>query len=178
MAERRKLPDERQSITHRARIANHKFYITVGLYEDGTPGELFLKAAKEGSSLSGMMDSFAINFSLALQYGVPLAALVRKFSNSRFEPEGFTEHPTIRYAKSPVDYVARWLALKFLPAEERPMEAPKPLVSIAPTAKAAPGVVGGDGPPCDRCGNLMYRAGSNNCFVCPNCSSTAGGCGG
>lgn len=174
---RRRLPDERQGFTYRLKIATFKFYLTVGLYEDGTPGELFLKAAKEGSSLSGMMDSFAITFSLALQYGVPLADLVRKFSNTRFEPEGFTEHPTIRYAKSPVDFVVRYLALRFLPAEDRPQEAERPLVSIPPAAPAG-AVHGGDGPPCDRCGHLMYRVGSNNCFSCPNCSSTVGSCGG
>jgi len=115
---RRRLPDERQSITHKFAIANHEGYITVGMYEDGTPGEIFVKMAKEGATLSGLMDSFALALSLALQYGVPLRVLHEKFSHTRFEPSGFTQNPEIPYAKSIMDYLFRWLAKKFLPPEE------------------------------------------------------------
>jgi ribonucleoside-diphosphate reductase alpha chain len=110
---RRKLPDTRQSITHKFDIQGHEGYITVGLFEDGNPGEIFVKMAKEGSTLSGMVDSFAIMVSLALQYGVPLEALVSKFGHVRFEPSGYTGNPEIPIAKSIVDYIFRWLASKF-----------------------------------------------------------------
>ena len=111
---RRRLPDERQSITHKFDIAGHEGYITVGLYEDGQPGELFLTMAKEGSTISGFADAFAQAISYALQYGVPLQDLVDKFSHVRFEPAGMTKNADIRFAKSIVDYIFRWLAVKFL----------------------------------------------------------------
>jgi ribonucleoside-diphosphate reductase alpha chain len=111
---RRKLPDERNSITHKFDIAGHEGYVTVGLFEDGTPGEIFLVMAKEGSTISGFADAFAQAISYALQYGVPLQSLVDKFSHSRFEPSGMTKNPEIRFAKSIVDYIFRWLATKFL----------------------------------------------------------------
>ncbi|HXT69588.1 MAG TPA: vitamin B12-dependent ribonucleotide reductase [Vicinamibacterales bacterium] len=114
---RRRLPDERQSITHKFDIAGHEGYITVGLYEDGQPGELFLTMAKEGSTISGFADAFAQAVSYALQYGVPLQDLVDKFSHVRFEPSGMTRNADIRFAKSIVDYIFRWLAAKFLSHE-------------------------------------------------------------
>jgi ribonucleoside-diphosphate reductase alpha chain len=114
---RRKLPDERNAITHKFDIAGHEGYITVGLFEDGTPGEIFLVMAKEGSTISGFADAFAQAISYALQYGVPLQALVDKFSHARFEPSGMTKNPEIRFAKSIVDYIFRWLATKFLSPE-------------------------------------------------------------
>ena len=114
---RRKLPDERQAITHKFEIAGHEGYITIGLYEDGMPGEIFLVMAKEGSTISGFADAFAQAVSYALQYGVPLQVLVDKFSHVRFEPAGMTKNPQVRIAKSIVDYVFRWLATKFLSAE-------------------------------------------------------------
>jgi ribonucleoside-diphosphate reductase alpha chain len=116
---RRRLPDEREAITHKFSIAGHEGYVTVGKFEDGSAGELFITIAKEGSTVSGLMDSFATGISLALQYGVPLKVLVNKFSHSRYEPSGFTNNPEIRIAKSITDYIFRWLALKFLPAGER-----------------------------------------------------------
>ncbi len=116
---RRKLPDERHAITHKFQIAGHEGYITVGMYEDGKPGEIFLVMAKEGSTISGLMDAFATSISMALQYGVPLEALVEKFSHVRFEPSGFTKNPEIPYAKSITDYIFRWLASKFLSAERQ-----------------------------------------------------------
>jgi ribonucleoside-diphosphate reductase alpha chain len=111
---RRKLPDERQAITHKFDVAGHEGYITVGLFEDGTPGEIFLVMAKEGSTISGFADAFAQAISYALQYGVPLQALVDKFSHVRFEPSGMTKNPEVRFAKSIVDYIFRWMATKFL----------------------------------------------------------------
>ena len=112
--QRRKLPDERHAITHKFDVAGHEGYITVGLFEDGTPGEIFLVMAKEGSTISGFADAFAQAISYALQYGVPLQTLVDKFSHSRFEPSGMTKNPEVRFAKSIVDYIFRWMATKFL----------------------------------------------------------------
>ena len=113
-AVRRKLPDERQSLTHKFSVAGHEGYIHVGLYETGEPGEIFVKMAKEGSTISGLMDSFATAISLALQHGVPLRLLVDKFSRTRFEPYGFTENPEIPRASSIMDYLFRWLGSKFV----------------------------------------------------------------
>ncbi|MCV0384684.1 MAG: hypothetical protein K5799_14765 [Erythrobacter sp.] len=111
---RRRLPDERASITHKFNVGGHEGYLTIGLYEDGTPGEIFLRMAKEGSTISGLMDSFATAVSLALQYGVPLKDLVNKFSHLRFEPAGFTTNRDIPMAKSLVDYIFRYMATKFM----------------------------------------------------------------
>ncbi len=116
-AQRRKLPDERKSITHKFSIGGHKGYIIVGMYEEGTPGELFIKMSKEGSTLSGFMDGLGLSISIGLQYGVPLKAIVDKLTNTRFEPAGFTENPSIRYSSSVLDYIARWLGGKFLSSE-------------------------------------------------------------
>ena len=118
-AVRHRLPDERRSITHKFDIQGHEGYITVGLYDDGQPGEIFLTMAKEGSTISGLMDAFATQTSLALQYGVPLRAMVNKFSHMRFEPSGFTRNQEIPIAKSLVDYLFRWLASKFLDLDEQ-----------------------------------------------------------
>ncbi|HVA40984.1 MAG TPA: vitamin B12-dependent ribonucleotide reductase, partial [Candidatus Binataceae bacterium] len=118
-AHRRKLRDERQSITHKFDIAGHEGYITVGMYDDGTPGEIFVSMSKQGSTISGLMDSFATAISYALQYGVPLQFLVDKFAHMRFEPSGFTKNPQIPFAKSIVDYLFRWLASKFLDEQAR-----------------------------------------------------------
>ncbi len=115
---RRRLPDERPSITHKFSIAGHEGYITVGLYEDGSPGEMFLKMSKEGSTISGLMDTIAVMTSVSLQYSVPLEFFVNKFSHVRFEPSGFTNNKDIPIAKSIIDYVFRWLGLKFLPKKQ------------------------------------------------------------
>ncbi|MEM1936592.1 MAG: adenosylcobalamin-dependent ribonucleoside-diphosphate reductase [Candidatus Caldarchaeum sp.] len=173
---RRRLPSERTAVTHKFRIGEQEGYITVGLYEDGTPGEIFIKMAKEGSTLAGLMDSFSIVTSIALQYGVPLKVLVDKFIHTRFEPSGFTDNPKIRFAKSVVDYVFRWLALKFLPEEQRQEIGlvdgddvePKASVERVSSVKApAP-----DAPPCPECGSIMARSGT--CYVCVNCGATTG----
>jgi len=114
---RRRLPDERRSITHKFSVGDTEGYITVGLYQNGDPGEIFITMSKEGSVISGLMDSFATAVSIGLQYGVPLRVLVNKFVHMRFEPSGYTNNPNIRIAKSITDYIFRWMALKFLPRE-------------------------------------------------------------
>jgi ribonucleoside-diphosphate reductase alpha chain len=119
---RRKLPDERRAITHKFSVGGHEGYLTVGLYDDGLPGEIFITMAKEGSTVSGLMDSFATAVSLALQYGVPLKVLCDKFSHTRFEPSGWSSNREIGYAKSLMDYIFRWMALKFLPRDAQPRE--------------------------------------------------------
>src|SRR6059058_6115663 len=138
-AMRRKLPDERKAVTHKFDIAGHEGYLTVGLYEDGMPGELFVTMAKEGSTISGLMDAFATQTSYALQFGVPLKFMVDKFSHMRFEPSGFTKNREIPIAKSIVDYIFRWMASHFLPVEEqdeagviRREESPAPIADPKP----------------------------------------------
>src|SRR2546428_3013898 len=118
-AVRRKLPDERKAVTHKFDIQGHEGYLTVGLFEDGTPGELFVTMAKEGSTISGLMDAFATQTSYALQFGVPVKFMVDKFSHMRFEPSGFTKNKEIPIAKSIVDYIFRWMASHFLGVEEQ-----------------------------------------------------------
>src|SRR6476620_6833101 len=138
-AVRKKLPDERQSLTHKVSIAGHEGYIHIGLYETGEPGEIFVKMAKEGSTISGLMDSFATAISLALQHGVPLRLLVDKFSRTRFEPYGYTENPEIPRASSIMDYLFRWLGSKFVKRDPELGEA-APAAEAAPSAAAAPEV--------------------------------------
>jgi ribonucleoside-diphosphate reductase alpha chain len=116
---RRRLPDTREAVTHHFSIADHDGYITVGKYEDGSPGEVFMKMAKQGSTVSGLMDSLAICMSLALQHGVPLQVMADKLSHMRFDPSGFTGNPDIPMAKSIVDYVVRWLGGQFLSEDEK-----------------------------------------------------------
>jgi ribonucleoside-diphosphate reductase alpha chain len=173
---RRKLPDERQSLTHKFSIGGHEGYLTVGLYEDGTPGELFVTMAKEGSTISGLMDSFATAISYALQYGVPLKFFVDKFAHVRFEPSGWTGNPVVPYAKSIMDYIFRWLGAKFLGPEYAVSEAgetgklrptepePQQTLPFAPVVE--------DAPLCAECGSLMTRNGS--CYKCANCGGTSG----
>ncbi len=193
--QRRKLSAERDSITHKFSIGGHEGYLTVGKYSDGTPGEIFIKMAKEGSTLSGIMDAFALSVSISLQYGVPLRALVDKFVNSRFEPSGYTGNPQIRYAKSIVDYIGRWLGGKFISfdyldadvaaamaSEVEAAPAPTATASQAPVpsfaAKGAeaeatrPRAAIDDAPSCSECGMLMTPNGS--CYKCANCGSTSG----
>ncbi|MEZ6244366.1 MAG: hypothetical protein R3B57_15150, partial [Phycisphaerales bacterium] len=128
----RRLPDTRRSVTHKFNVAGHEGYLTVGLYEDGKPGELFITMAKEGSTIGGLMDSLGTSTSVALQYGVPLESLVRKFTHQRFEPAGMTTNREIPFAKSLVDYIFRWLGMEFIPgfreanAPQRPESKPEP----------------------------------------------------
>ena len=187
---RRHLPVERHSITHKFSVAGHEGYLTIGMYEDGAPGEIFIVMAKEGSTLSGVMDSFATTCSMALQYGVPLKVLVDKFSHTRFEPSGFTSNPQVPYAKSIMDYIFRYLASKFLPAEEAKalgvqIDEPSltsltiqtpPLtgarVTKPPKKGALVDIEDRDAPVCFECGSLMVRNGA--CYKCLNCGSTSG----
>jgi len=174
---RRKLPDERQSITHKFAIGGHEGYITVGLYEDGMPGELFITMAKEGSTISGLMDSFATAISYALQYGVPLKFFVDKFSHVRFEPSGWTGNPLVPYAKSIMDYIFRWLGAKFLGPEYASANEAGDTPKLRPTEPEPQqslvfGPVAEDAPLCSECGGLMTRNGS--CYKCENCGGTSG----
>ncbi len=194
---RRRLPDERHAITHKFDIGGHEGYITVGLFEDGQPGELFLVMAKEGSTISGFADAFAQAISYALQYGVPLQDLVDKFSHVRFEPSGMTKNPDVRFAKSIVDYIFRWMAAKFLSREaqfragvnnrEEMVTTPEqlPLDVAAAAGASATAVIASpktssfaamqnqeDAPPCSTCGSIMVRSGS--CYKCANCGTTSG----
>src|SRR6185503_12542521 len=143
---RRRLPAERTAVTHKFDIAGHEGYITVGLYPDNQPGEIFLKMAKEGSTVSGLMDSFATTVSVALQYGVPLRDLVNKFAHVRFEPSGFTGNSEIPIAKSIVDYIFRWLGSRFLSTDDKAglgLIDRSQVVSEAPGTPAAFGGFGG-----------------------------------
>ncbi len=119
VARRRRLNEERKAVTHKFQVGAYEGYLIVGLYDDGQPGEIFLRMNKEGSMLSGMMDSFATAISIGLQYGVPLKVLVKKFAGVHFEPNGPTQNPNIPHARSIMDYIFRWLAVKFLTPEER-----------------------------------------------------------
>ena len=195
--QRRTLSDTRPSITHKFKIEGHTGYITVGLYEDGAPAEVFISMAKQGSTIYGLMESFGRAISYALQYGVPLRDLVRNFSHMRFEPSGMTTNPEIPFAQSVVDYLFRWLASKFLSPEEV-----EELGVLTPEAKqrmadqldsmeggsnghngngangaeAISGVarINGqsDAPACASCGWIMIRSGT--CYRCENCGSTSG----
>ncbi|HEX6440065.1 MAG TPA: vitamin B12-dependent ribonucleotide reductase [Candidatus Binatia bacterium] len=192
---RRKLPDERRSITHKFDIAGHEGYIIAGMYEDGQPGEIFITMSKEGSTISGLMDSFATAISIALQYGVPLRGLVDKFSHMRFEPSGFTKNPDIPMAKSIMDYIFRWLATKFLDGdaqreigvvkqetEDKEIAVSKKVVSIAAqtprggapvtSISSVTSLYQQDAPPCPDCGAIMIRSGA--CYKCLNCGAVSG----
>ncbi|MFM7202758.1 MAG: vitamin B12-dependent ribonucleotide reductase [Myxococcota bacterium] len=181
--QRHRMPDERRAITHKFSIAGHDGYITAGMYDDNALGEIFLLMSKEGSVVSGLMDSFATAVSLALQYGVPLQVLVDKFVHTRFEPSGFTTNPDIPIAKSLVDYIFRWLALKFPAGAEGHTTGEAELPSVRTTkASSEPGPMAGqekrifrlqaDAPPCIDCGSIMIRNGA--CYKCHNCGSTSG----
>jgi ribonucleoside-diphosphate reductase alpha chain len=183
---RRKLPVERSALTHKFSVAGHEGYITVGQYEDGAPGEIFLVMAKEGSVVSGLMDAFATSVSLALQYGVPLDALSNKFMHMRFEPSGFTGNPEIPIAKSIMDYIFRWMDLKF--GENGTIKPVSAGIAARETTNEAASIdtvdedsvsredavfsTQADAPPCTTCGSIMVRSGA--CYKCFNCGSTSG----
>jgi len=185
---RHKLDDERKAITHKFSIAGHEGYLTVGLYDDGQPGEIFLRVAKEGSTVSGLMDTIATMTSIALQYGVPLKALVDKFSHTRFEPSGFTNNPEIPIAKSVTDYVFRYLGNRFLKGEPEVADEQEEQTSVTGLTPLRAVVAGGSGarvpslpyrivnqadaPSCSDCGSIMVRSGA--CYKCANCGGTSG----
>ncbi len=173
---RRKLPDERRAITHKFSIGGHEGYITVGMYDDGAPGEIFITMAKEGSTISGLMDAFATAISFNLQYGVPLKFLVDKFAHVRFEPSGWTGNQQIPYAKSIMDYIFRWLGARFLGPEYAVTEAGE-TSTLRPTESSPQqelpfSPMTADAPLCAECGSIMTRNGS--CYKCGNCGGTSG----
>jgi ribonucleoside-diphosphate reductase alpha chain len=173
---RRRLPDERKAIIHHFSVGGHEGYLMVGLYEDGQPGELFIRMAKAGSTIAGLMDSFGIAVSLAIQYGVPLSVLSTKFSHTRFEPSGWTGVKEIGYAKSIMDYIGRYLALKFLPHEASSSDAGEEIrileAALAPAGLSGNNGSNGDAPACKSCGAIMSAHGSG--YRCDNCGSTGG----
>ena len=189
-AQREKMPVERSSVTHKFSVGGHEGYITVGMYEDARPGEIFIKMSKEGSTLSGVMDGLALTISLGLQYGVPLKALVDKLLNTRFEPSGITQNPNIRFATSVLDYIARWLGGKFISSDYLKLNGGHTIEVAAPPAMpqtVAPAVSAGGAanriaaplkdshegaPTCSECGMLMVPNGA--CYKCENCGSTSG----
>jgi ribonucleoside-diphosphate reductase alpha chain len=187
--QREKMPAERASVTHKFSIGGHEGYITVGMYEDGRPGEIFIKMSKEGSTLSGIMDGLALTVSIGLQYGVPLKVYVDKLLNTRFEPSGITANPKIRFVSSVLDYIARWLGGRFISADYLKLNgaatseivaaaAPAPVVAqalaalpvLSPSSKPSNAHEGA--PTCSECGMLMVPNGA--CYKCENCGSTSG----
>ncbi len=196
---RRKLPQTRMSVTHKFEVAGHEGYLTVGYYDDGEPGEIFIKMAKEGSMASGLLDGLAMTMSVAIQHGVPLKLLCDKFKHTRFEPSGFTNNPEIPMATSLLDYIGKWLEAMHLKDRPHPLTekmgasplAPKgqpPEAAMVRADSSRPGTELGlegtlqqalesfvpdmDAPTCPSCGALMQRNGA--CHACPNCGGTSG----
>jgi ribonucleoside-diphosphate reductase alpha chain len=191
--QREKMPVERASVTHKFSVGGHEGYITVGMYDDGRPGEVFIKMAKEGSTLSGVMDGLALTISLGLQYGVPLKVFVDKLLNTRFEPSGITANANIRFVSSVLDYIARWLGGRFISADYLKLNSAAPAENAATAAPAAvlPAMTKANldamqtvlsasrlgnaqegAPACSECGMLMVPNGA--CYKCENCGSTSG----
>jgi ribonucleoside-diphosphate reductase alpha chain len=193
--QREKMPTERASVTHKFSVGGHEGYITVGMYEDMRPGEIFIKMSKEGSTLSGVMDGLALTISLGLQYGVPLKVFVDKLVNTRFEPSGITANANIRFASSVLDYIARWLGGRFISSDYLKLTGEQLAAAAAPTSsnsamvesmlQAVAGASAGSGsaslkqtnahegaPACSECGMLMVPNGA--CYKCENCGSTSG----
>jgi ribonucleoside-diphosphate reductase alpha chain len=194
-AQREKMPAERASVTHKFSVGGHEGYITVGMYEDGRPGEIFIKMSKEGSTLSGVMDGLALTVSIGLQYGVPLKVYVDKLLNTRFEPSGITANPKIRFVSSVLDYIARWLGGRFISSDYLKLNGaaiaetasaggataaapatPSTVVAQAlasvPAASTKPSNAHEGAPTCSECGMLMVPNGA--CYKCENCGSTSG----
>jgi ribonucleoside-diphosphate reductase alpha chain len=196
LTQRRRLPDDRTEIGRKFRVGEYEGYIHVGLFEDGTPGDIFVDIAKEGTTLAGLMNSFMISVSLGLQYGVPLEVYVSKFAHMRFEPSGMTNDPDIRAAKSIVDYIFRWMGKKFLTVDQQEEigilsaevrarlaegyrnggDAPA-ATATAPVEAAPPGQTAlfnafEDAQECARCGGRMVRTGS--CYTCRDCGTNTG----
>lgn len=177
-AVRNKLQKERRSITHKFDVGGHEGYITAGLYPDDSVGEIFVTMAKEGSTVSGLMDSFSCAISIGLQHGVPLNLLCEKFSHTRFEPSGWTGNPEIGFAKSIMDYIFRWLELRFLRGQQQNLFQNLRIGSVQEIKKELPSIVemkdvlADDSPTCHFCGTIMTRNGS--CYKCGNCGSTSG----
>jgi ribonucleoside-diphosphate reductase alpha chain len=192
-AQREKMPVERTSVTHKFSVGGHEGYITVGMYEDNRPGEIFIKMSKEGSTLSGVMDGLALTISLGLQYGVPLKVFVDKLVNTRFEPSGISANPNIRFATSVLDYIARWLGGRFISSDYLKLNGGAPAegtivagMTVAAGTHALPAATAQKNdaastlqrdahegaPTCSECGMLMVPNGA--CYKCENCGSTSG----
>jgi len=176
-ATRHRLQDERSALTHHFSIAGHEGYLTVGLYPNGEPGEIFIRMAKAGSTIAGLMECFGTVVSIGLQHGVPLKVLCDKLAHTRFEPSGWTGNQEIGYAKSIMDYLFRWMELRFLSGNQMPLfrerqatDPPRPPAHGPQTSPVAYEL--GDGPPCTTCGELMARNGT--CYKCVNCGGTSG----
>ncbi len=195
---RHRLPDERKALTHKFTIGEHEGYMTIGEFEDGNPGEVFVHISKEGSAVSGLMDAVGTLTSVALQSGVPLSTLVKKFAHMRFEPSGWTRSKEIPHADSILDYVFRWMGTKYLIDESADSIAKQGRMAMSPdevkladeSAGPAPVMPAAarlplvddvtqsgfqnqlDAPPCAECGSIMVRSGS--CFRCMNCGATSG----
>ena len=191
--QRNRLPDDRTEIGRKFRVGEYEGYIHVGIYDDGSPGDIFVDIAKEGTTLAGLMNAFMISVSLGLQYGVPLEVYVSKFAHMRFEPSGATNDPDIRAAKSIVDYVFRWMGKKFLTVDQQ-----EEIGILSPEVRARMAAAYANGAPelpalepvtpgqtalfnphedaieCSRCGGSMIRAGT--CYTCRDCG-TSTGCG-
>jgi ribonucleoside-diphosphate reductase alpha chain len=186
------MPTERASVTHKFSVGGHEGYITVGMYEDGRPGEIFIKMSKEGSTLSGVMDGLALTISLGLQYGVPLKVFVDKLVNTRFEPSGISANPNIRFVSSVLDYIARWLGGRFISSDYLKLTGEQIAAAAAPTSANSAmvesmlaAISAGNpsastkqtnahegAPACSECGMLMVPNGA--CYKCENCGSTSG----
>lgn len=183
-ANRHRLPDERVGITHHFSIAGQEGYLTVGLYPNGQPGEIFIRMAKEGSTIAGLMECFGAVVSVSLQHGVPLKVLCDKLSHTRFEPSGWTGNEELGYAKSIMDYLFRWMELRFLSGKQLPLFTQKlALVEQRDSTESNHDPAGvsqylhdsdevGDAPLCVTCGSLMVRNGI--CHKCANCGGTSG----
>jgi ribonucleoside-diphosphate reductase alpha chain len=195
---RRRLPEDRVEVGRKFRVGDYEGYIHVGLYEDGTPGDIFVDIAKEGTTLAGLMNSIMISVSLGLQYGVPLEVYVSKFSHMRFEPSGPTNDADIRIAKSIVDYIFRWMGKKFLTTDQQEevgilspevrarlaqaynamegngpaTEAEAEAVDAAPPGQTALFNAWEDAVECSKCGGRMVRTGS--CYTCRDCGTNTG----
>ena len=178
-ANRHKLQDERSAITHHFAFGGHEGYLTVGFYPNGQPGEIFIRMAKAGSTIAGLMECFGTVVSVSLQHGVPLKVLCDKLSHTRFEPSGWTGNAQIGYAKSIMDYLFRWMELRFLSGKQLP------LFGLGGSGDSDgrelnPGPVDGsqflcdigDVPACLACGGLMRPSGT--CYTCVNCGQTSG----
>jgi ribonucleoside-diphosphate reductase alpha chain len=194
LTQRRRLPEDRVEVGRKFRVGDYEGYIHVGLYEDGTPGDIFVDIAKEGTTLAGLMNSFMISVSLGLQYGVPLEVYVSKFAHMRFEPSGQTNDADIRIAKSIVDYVFRWMGKKFLTADQQEeigilspevkarlaeryanggsAESPAAPLETPPPGQTALFNAWEDAVECAKCGGRMIRTGS--CYTCRDCGTNTG----
>jgi len=186
--QREKMPVERASVTHKFSVGGHEGYITVGMYEDGRPGEVFMKMSKEGSTLSGMVDGLALTISLGLQYGVPLKVFVDKLLNTRFEPSGITANPNIRFVSSVLDYIARWMGGRFISRDYLKLNGEQIAAQVSALQSVVSPALGSGAnwtpepmkltnahegaPTCSECGMLMVPNGA--CYKCENCGSTSG----